>query len=825
MRRLELEKKPAGRSPRKPPRASSGRGHETTRALLDSAALHHLAGRAAQSLKQYRLALKEENGRLPEALVGIGLCYQQKGEPRKAVEFFRKARKLAVCPLEDFLTIANYLCEICEFDAALEWLKDALFHYPRTEEIHDTFRATLERQSALGKNMDLIRQQVKISSRDEIFATFIAAHGHPEAYLELYPDVANRGLGAYFHWITYGLYEGRILPGIEVANPKTRQEGIRPWRRFTFRGKALLARLGTGSERGDYGTIVKSWAYQKRRQAAAMDLFLRSSTEHPLISIVVPVYNTDPALLRAMIESVCAQRYTNWELCLADDRSPSPVVTTILKEFKAKDERIRVVFRKQNGGISATTNSAISLATGAYIAFLDHDDLLDDCALLCVAKALRDNPGVKIVYTDEDKIGADGVRYDPHFKPDWNREFFYAQNYISHLSVIERSVVSKAGKLKPEYGGSQDYDFLLRCIEHVDDSEIIHVPKVLYSWRAVEGSTALNPNSKIYAWDAGQRALTDHLRRIEDPYAIVEKGAFPFTYKPNWFIRKMPFVSVIIPTRDMLQLLKVTVDSVLSITRDCRFEVLIIDNGSTEPDSLHWLAQKPKEDSRVRVLRHDIPFNYSALNNFAVSQCTADVLVFLNNDVEVLHSDWLREMVSLASRQNVGCVGAKLLYPDRTIQHGGVIIGTGGVASHAYLATAESARGYFYRLQLRQEYCAVTGACLAIRREVFEETGGFNEVDLPVAFNDTDLCLKVMKAGYRNIWTPYATLIHHESASRGKEDTPEKRSRFKREFRYMQRKWKTGTYRDPAYNINLSLHHANFGLGHATWEFETPACL
>jgi O-antigen biosynthesis protein len=790
-----------------------------SRALLDSAARHRLAGRIAQSLKDYRLALKAENGRSQEALIGIAHCHELQGEPKKAAEFFCRARRLAVLPLEDYLAVARLHSELCAFTDAMEWLKDALFHYPRTEDIHEALRGALESQSRFKQNTELLRQQIKIAPRDRKFAEYIAAHGHPQAYLDRNPDVANAGLGAFFHWLTYGLHEGRILPGIEVSKRTTTRYTRRPWRHFTFRGRALLARTGSASEHAAYETILKAWEDQKDIQSEAIQIFLRGAKNLPLISIVVPVYNTDPALLRATIESVRTQRYANWELCLADDRSSSPEVAPILKEYQAKDERIRVLFRKQNGGISAATNSAISLATGAYIAFLDHDDLLDDCALLCVAKALQENPGAKIIYTDEDKISTNGERYDPHFKPDWNRELFYGQNYISHFTVIKSSVVSQAGKLRSEYNGSQDYDLLLRSIELVKDSEIIHIPKVLYSWRAVAGSAALSRNAKSYAWEAGRRALADHLRRTDDPYTVVERGAFPFSYKPNWMTKHPTLVSVIIPTRDKLHLLKVAVESILAITTDCRFEIIIVDNASAGAETIRWLKRIPTEDSRVRVLRHDIPFNYSALNNFAVSKSRGNVLAFMNNDIEVLHSGWLQEMASLASRPDVGCVGAKLLYPDDTIQHGGVIVGTGGVAGHAFLKVPAGAPGYFYRLQFRQEYSAVTGACMAIRREVFENVNGFNEKDLPVAFNDIDLCLKVGAKGYRNLWTPYATLIHHESASRGKDDTPAKRLRFQRETMYMQRAWNTRRYRDPAYNINLSLHRADFSLGEARWNF------
>lgn len=788
-------------------------------ALLERADLCRLSGRIAEALKHLRLLLKLEGGHAQEALVGTALCHELLGDSKKAVAFFRNARELAPLPVEDSLSVAHLHFELCDFSAAAEWLKDALSSNPKNEDIHRALRSVLERQSIFESRKEELRQQIKVDGRDRAFAEFIAVHADPQLYIERNQDVANAGLGGFQHWLTYGLYEGRILPGIEIHKGGQDLHTGLPWRRFTFQGKKIMARTAAVTAHATYETVLRNWRAQKRTQSAAIRNFLHSAPSKPLISIVVPVYNTDPALLQAMIESVLAQRYPNWELCLADDHSPSKHVVPLLRAYQKKDKRIRTVFRKQNGGISAATDSAIRLATGTYIAFLDHDDLLDDCALLCVVKTLQDNPHAKIIYTDEDKIGMDGVRYDPHFKPDWNRELFYGQNYISHLTVINTSVVSQVGKLRPEYDGSQDYDFLLRCIELVEDCEIIHIPKVLYSWRAVPGSTALSPDAKTYAWDAGRRALADHLRRTHDPYAIVERGSFPFSYRPNWSMGPCPLVSIIIPTRDKLSLLKVAVDSILEITTDCRFEVLIVDNGSVEPATLEWLRKVQAEDSRVRVLRHDIPFNYSALNNFAVGYSAGEVLAFLNNDIEVLHAGWLKELASLAARKEIGCVGAKLLYPDRTIQHAGVIIGSNGVASHACLGAPEEAPGYFGRLHLRQEYGAVTGACTVIRRQVFEDAGGFNEKELPVAFNDIDLCLKVKERGYRNLWTPHATLIHHESASRGKDDSTEKRSRFLQEVRYMQRRWNTLHYSDPAYNINLSLHDADFSLGKADWLF------
>lgn len=567
----------------------------------------------------------------------------------------------------------------------------------------------------------------------------------------------------------------------------------------------------------EYGAVRQAWAKQRRDQICRIATLSDELKNGPLISVLVPVYNPDPALLALMIDSVLTQSYGKLELCIADDCSSDPEVRRVLKRYARRDRRIKLVLRKENGHISRATNSALDVAKGQFVALLDHDDILDQDALLLMAQAIAANPNVRILYSDEDKIHPDGVHFDPHFKPDWNRDLLYCCNYVSHLGVYETALMREVGGFRVGFEGAQDHDLLLRCVEKVSDSQIVHVPKVLYSWRATPGSTAASRTAKPYTSAAGERAVAEHLKRTTGHDVPVGPGPVPFTYRANWTIEGNPLVSIIIPTRDHLDVLKVAVDSILTKTDYTNFELLIVDNGSVEPSTLQWFDQITVQDRRVQVRKDDRPFNYSALNNAAVAQCSGEFVALVNNDVEVISPGWLSEMVGLAQRPGTGCVGAKLYYPDGRIQHGGVIVGLGGVAGHSHLFFPPTHPGYQFRLGLRQNYTAVTGACLLVRRGIFDEVGGLNETDLAIAFNDVDFCLKVDAAGYRNVWTPWAELVHHESISRGYEDTPEKQARFGREVDYMKRRWKTDEIKDPAYNPNLTLDRQDFGLADAQW--------
>ncbi|HEA1146475.1 TPA: glycosyltransferase family 2 protein, partial [Escherichia coli] len=498
-----------------------------------------------------------------------------------------------------------------------------------------------------------------------------------------------------------------------------------------------------------------------------VSLMLASMTHPPVISIVIPVYNPAEIYLRACLDSVLAQSYPHWELCIADDRSPKEHVQRVLREYEAKDSRIKVVYRKHNGHISAASNSALEIAKGDFVALLDHDDVLPEHAMLFMAQAICEQPHTQILYSDEDKINARGERFDPHFKSDWNPDLFFSQNYVSHLGVYRRSLLQQIGGFRLGVEGSQDQDLLLRCLPHVAAEQIVHIPRVLYHWRTIEGSTALASGEKSYTTEAGIKALRDYFSK-QQPEVTVEAGLVPNTYRVRYPISEpAPLVSLLIPTRDRRALTETAVRSIVDCSTYTHFEILILDNGSVEQETLDFFAQIQQEDSRVRVLRYDHPFNYSAINNFGVRHAKGAIIGLVNNDIEVINPDWLTEMVSHCMRPEIGCVGAKLYYSNDTIQHGGVILGIGGVAGHSHKQYPRHHPGYFSRLLLTQNLSAVTAACLLIRKNIYEEVAGLDEENLHVAFNDVDFCLKVREAGYRNLWTPYAELYHYESISRG----------------------------------------------------------
>lgn len=534
----------------------------------------------------------------------------------------------------------------------------------------------------------------------------------------------------------------------------------------------------------------------------------------PLFSIVMPTYNTQDKFLRLCIDSVLNQSYPHWELCIADDKSPNPQVKKTLQEYAKKDARIKVVFRTENGHISKATNSAIKIATGDFIVLLDHDDALAQHALFFMAQAINQHTTAKVFYSDEDKIDTKGQRSDPHFKSDWNPDLFYSQNYVSHLGVYKTEIIKKIGGFRTGVEGSQDQDLLLRCLPHVKHNEIIHIPKVLYHWRMIEGSTALASGEKSYTTNAGIKALQDHFAQNGPQGVTVQAGLVANTYKVNWPIPKIaPFVSLLIPTRDRMQITKVAVDSILQKTTYQNYEIIILDNGSVQKETLDWFAAVQKQDPRVKVLRYDHPFNYSAINNYGVAHTQGEIVGLINNDIEVINPEWLTEMLQHAIRSDIGCVGAKLYYANDLIQHAGVIVSLGGVAGHSHKMFPKEHPGYFHRLLLPQNLSAVTAAVLLVRREVYQQVKGLNEHDLQVAFNDVDFCLKVREAGYRNLWTPYAELYHHESISRGHEDTPEKQARFAKEVGYMKNTWGKALVTDPYYSPNLTKDREDFGMG------------
>jgi len=530
----------------------------------------------------------------------------------------------------------------------------------------------------------------------------------------------------------------------------------------------------------------------------------------PTFSLIMPVYNVEERWLRKCIESVIAQWYPYWELCIADDASTDPAVKRVLQEWAAADNRIKVEYRRENGHISAASNSALALATGEYIALLDNDDELAPNALFENALLLNSHPDADMIYSDEDKITEEGKRHEPYFKPDWSPDTFLSQMYTCHLGVYRTKLVSSLGGFRLGTEGSQDYDLVLRLTEKTN--RIFHIPKILYHWRTIAQSTAGNPESKRYAFSAGEKVLREALERRGEGGRVEALAKYPGRYLVHYAPKGTPLISIIIPTRDMSEVLGPCLESIFKKTTYSNFEVVIVDNGSTKSETLELFERwRAKEPLRFRVYRLDIPFNYSVLNNRAAAQAKGEILLLLNNDVEVITPNWLEEMAGQALRSSIGVVGATLLYPDRTIQHAGVVLGLGGVAGHGHKGYKEGELGYFGRLLAVSNYAAVTGACMMLERKIFEEAGGLDET-LQVAFNDIDFCLKLVQRGYYNVVLPHVKLFHFESKSRGYEDTPEKMQRFIGEVDKMKERWGELLDKDRFYSPNLTLDGEDFAL-------------
>jgi glycosyltransferase involved in cell wall biosynthesis len=558
----------------------------------------------------------------------------------------------------------------------------------------------------------------------------------------------------------------------------------------------------------DYGRWVQ--AHDSLTPAARQALAERAQrlADGPLISVLMPTYNPDPRWFQAAVDSVRAQLYPYWELCIADDASTAPHVRALLAQCAASDARIKVVFRPKNGHISAASNSALELVTGPWIALMDHDDLLAEDALLRVAECIQAHPDARLIYSDEDKVDGSGTRSDPYFKPDWNLDLFRSQNMFSHLGVLATELVRAAGGFRLGFEGSQDWDLVLRCVERVTPQQIRHIPRVLYHWRVHAESTARSMAAKPYAAVAGERALNEHYARIG---VRAQAEYIGYGYRTRYALPEpAPQVSIIIPTRNALALVRQCIESVRRKTRYASYEIILVDNGSDDPAALAYFAQLAQQPN-TRVLRDDRAFNYSALNNAAVAVARGELVALVNNDIEVIAPEWLDEMASLAMQPDIGAVGARLWYPNKTLQHGGVILGPGGVAVHAHKGLPRGLNGYAGRGALVQDFSAVTAACLVVRKRLYQQVGGLDEVNLAVAFNDVDFCLRLGEAGYRNVWTPYAELFHHESATRGEDVAPAKRARFEREIAWMQGRWGAMIERDPAYNANLTLLSEDFG--------------
>ena len=528
----------------------------------------------------------------------------------------------------------------------------------------------------------------------------------------------------------------------------------------------------------------------------------------PLISVIMPVYNSPLSYLEAAIESVINQIYPNWELCIADDASTNPEIRPVLEKYAQQDSRIKTVYRTTNGHISACSNSAIEIATGEFLALLDHDDLLTSDALYQVALELNKYPDADMIYSDEDKIDERGWRKEPFFKPDWCPDSFLSRMYTCHLGIYRKKLVEAIDGFRIGFEGSQDYDLVLRLTEKTD--KIYHISKILYHWRIHQNSTAKSIATKNYAVNIAQQALAESLERRGESGDIVP--IIGDHHIIRYRIKEYKLASIIIPTKNLGDTLNRCLSSIFIKTNYPSFEIILVDNQTTE-EKAHEIINywKKTEPNRLKVFNYDLPFNFSEINNYAVKFAQGDYLLFLNNDTEVINDDWLTAMVEQSQRPQIGAVGALLLFPDDTIQHAGVIAGLGGVAGHSHKHFNAGHHGYFKQIQTINNYLAVTGACLMCRKEVFQEVNGFEEY-LSVAYNDVDFCFKLIDKGYRNIYLPHVKLYHYESKSRGFDDTIEKQKRFNQEIEFMMVRWGGYIANDPCYSPHLSKKYENFSV-------------
>ena len=589
---------------------------------------------------------------------------------------------------------------------------------------------------------------------------------------------------------------------VHVAWDFFKENGLKA---LIVKSKHKLQGIDSDYDYSEWQELTKPSAEELEAQRKAVFPYM------PKFSIVIPVYKTPEKYLKEMLDSILSQTYGNWELCIADGSPAGESVERILKAYARKDSRIRYKILGENLGISGNTNAALEMAEGDYIVLADHDDIVTENALYECAKAVNENPGADVLYSDEDKLDMDGgALFDPHFKPDFNPDLLTSVNYICHLFLAKRELVEKTGGFCQEFDGAQDYDFIFRCTEQAE--RIIHIPMVLYHWRCHQDSTASNPESKLYAFEAGARAIMAHYERMGIKAEKVEKGVDYGIYHTTFQLDGEPLVSVIIPNKDHRADLDACIRPMLQKGTYKNLEFIVVENNSAEPETFQYYEEIQKEFSNVHVVRWEREFNYSAINNFGVAFAKGEYILFMNNDIGMIAENFVEEMLGFCQRDDVGIVGARLLYEDDTIQHAGVVIGFGGIAGHTFIGLHKAENSYFHRAMCAQDYSAVTAACMMSKKSVFEAVGGFTE-ELAVAFNDIDYCMKVREQGKLVVYAPYAVLHHYESKSRGLEDTPEKVARFNREVAVFARRWpeilKNG---DPYYNPNLTLRKSDFSL-------------
>lgn len=563
-------------------------------------------------------------------------------------------------------------------------------------------------------------------------------------------------------------------------------------------------------KKGEVNYAYKDWIKRYDITESELNKQRRRKFSHDVkFSIVIPLYNTPINFLEELIESIKKQTYTNWEICFADGSTDDALIP-VFEKLVMQDQRIKYKKLEENDGISGNTNAALAMASGDYIVLADHDDLLSPNALFEFARAIDKEPEIDVLYSDEDKISMDGKeRFEPHFKPDFNIDLLCSVNYICHLFAVKKTIVDEIGTFRKEFDGAQDYDFIFRCVEKAN--KIYHAPKILYHWRSHMNSTAENPESKLYAFEAGRRAIEAHFQRIGLD-AVVENGVAYGIYHSKIKVNGNPLVSVVIPNKDHIEDLDKCLTSIFEKTEYSNYEIVIVENNSTEEETFAYYERIQAEHKNVKVVIWKDEFNYSAINNFGIKYANGEYLLLLNNDIEVINGSWMEEMLGYCQREDVGIVGARLYYPDDTIQHAGVVVGFGGVAGHTFIGQGRYEFGYFARAMCTQDYSAVTAACMMTKKSLFDQVGGLTE-ELKVAFNDIDYCMKIRSIDKLVVYNAYAELYHYESKSRGLEDTKEKIERFNSEIERFQKKWdRILVEGDPFYNPNLALDRSDFAL-------------
>lgn len=610
-----------------------------------------------------------------------------------------------------------------------------------------------------------------------------------------------------------GLRVGSIFALCAQGLGVLKKEGPRQFLRYAYKyvvhGKGYFAGTGIFA----YRVWMERNEIGKKEEAAKE---IAAFAKRPIISVIVPVYNVDPQWLDACIQSVANQWYPHWQLCLHDDASTKQETFACLKKWETIDSRIKISYGKKNLHISGASNEALKMANGEFVALLDNDDELSPDALFEIAKTVNKHPDADFIYSDEDKLSERGERIAPFFKPDWSPDLLLSIMYTCHVSVYRKTIVDAIGGFRPGFEGSQDYDLALRFVEKTTRENIIHISKILYHWRILEGSTAKHSSrAKQYAYPIAQKAISEHLQRI-GVSAQVDMLEPTGSYRVKRSMSDFPKVSIIIPFKDKVGYLKRCVKSIKEKTDYPSYEIILVDNNSEEPKTKAFLDSLA-DDQNIRIFVHKEAFNFSAINNAAVEKVDSPYVLFLNNDTEVINGDWLGAMMEQAVREEVGAVGAKLYYGNNTIQHAGVVMGIGGIAGHAFRHSARSKHAYFNLTHVIRNCSAVTGACLLTKKKLFEDMGGFDEKNLAIAYNDVDYCLKIVDSGKLVVFTPFAELHHYEAVSRGNDDdfkrtNPEKYQRFMAEREFMESKWKKYIAHDPYYNPNLTRTREDFTL-------------